>query len=254
MMKKSKVIAVAAAVVLLGSLLNWAMEKHHVDTTIRVGTEMMNPPFEFSQGNNSYTGFDIELTQAISRELGYNWELKPMYFNRLIPALQQGDIDMIISAMDATDIRSQQMEFTDPYFYGTGYVVMVREDSDIRKGIDELEERVVGVQNGTVAMDIAKAIPRVQLVEFDASSQCLFALSSGEVDAIVIERPVGLYYLNQGVYPNIKIVGESMRKSPMVMAVKKGDTEFRDDINRALKKLRETGEYQKIYEKWFGKL
>lgn len=251
-MNRSKIILIGLIFLLCFTMvLHWEAHKEHENMTIRVGTEIMNPPFEFTDHEDNHVGFDIEITQAIAREMGYEWELETMYFTKLIPALQEGKIDIIASAMDKTDLRAEKVDMTNPYFYSTGYILMVRSDDSI-KNWEDLAGKRVAVQAGTVPTRFIQDIKNMECVEFDTSSQCFFALANAEVDAVIMDRPIGLYYLNQHIYPNIKMVGTPKEQEPLVMAVKKGDREFKEKVNAALQRIKTSGEYDRIYNKWFG--
>ena len=104
--------------------------------TFTIGLEPTFPPFEFSD-NDTFKGFDVDLSQAIADKLGEKLEVKSMGFDALIPALKSGQIDMIASGMDATPERSKQVDFTKPYFHD-GYVVVVRKDNNSISGFDGL--------------------------------------------------------------------------------------------------------------------
>lgn len=222
------------------------------EKVLRVGSETTYPPFEFADGDK-YVGFDVELTEALAKQMGYKWEFKSMGFDALIPALQSGQIDLAAAAMDETPERAKQVEFTDVYFDDTGYVVLVRKDDNSIHGMQDLAGKAIGVQVGTKPVDIASAIPNATVRQFDANSQSFLELTHGNVDAVIIDKAVGLYYLNQGANKDLKMVGDAVDKANMVMAVKKGNTQLQQDLNKALKELKANGEYQKIYEKWFGK-
>ena len=97
------------------------------DKPLIVGTEPSFPPFEMAE-NDTYTGFDIDLANAIGEKLGRKVEIKAMGFDALIPALKSGQIDMIASAMSATEERKKQVDFTAPYYIG-GSVIVVQKDN-----------------------------------------------------------------------------------------------------------------------------
>lgn len=222
------------------------------EKVLRVGSETTYPPFEFSEGEK-YVGFDVELTEALAKQMGYKWEFRSMGFDALIPALQSNQIDVAAAAMDVTPERAKQVDFTKVYFDDTGYVVLVRKEETAIKGLDDLTGKTIGVQVGTKPVEIASAVSDAEVRQFDANTQSFLELTHGNIDAVIIDKAVGMYYLNQGAGKDLKMVGDAVDKAEMVMAVKKGNTQLQSDLNKALDELKANGEYQKIYEKWFGK-
>ena len=97
---------------------------------IRVGAETTFPPFEFVE-NEKYVGFDLDLADAIVKQMGAKMEFKSMGFDALIPAIQSNQIDLIASGMDATPERAKQVLFSDPYFTENGYVILLRRTTAI---------------------------------------------------------------------------------------------------------------------------
>mgnify|MGYP000683038768 FL=1 len=115
-----------------------------------VGTAPSFAPFEFpSEEADKPTGFDMELIEAIGKKMGYEKvTIKGMGFDALIPAMNAGNIDVIISGMSITDARKKQVLFTDPY-YESGLMVIVKKDNNEIKSFDDLKGKRIGVQLGT---------------------------------------------------------------------------------------------------------
>lgn len=218
---------------------------------LRVGSETTFPPFEFTEGDK-YVGFDIDLSQAIAKEMGYTWEFRSMGFDALIPALRAGDIDMIAAGLDPTEERKKVVLFSDPYFTEGGYTVIVRKDNTSIQGFDSLSGKIIGAQIGTKPVDIAKAIPNTTVKEIDSNAQIFMELKAGTIDAIIIDKAVGMYYLKQGADADAKIVGAPTASPGMSLAIAQSNPDLQKKVNEALASLRKSGEYQKIYDKWFS--
>lgn len=218
---------------------------------IRVGAETTFPPFEFTQ-DDKYVGFDIDLADAVIKEMGAQMEFKSMGFDALIPALQSGQIDMVASGMDVTPEREKQVSFSDIYFDKSGFVVIVSKDNDQIHDWKDLEGKVVGGQVGTKQVQYAQEAKASQVKQFDSNSQAFMELNAKTVDAVVIDAPVGMYYLKQGADKDLKIVGTPKESVGFAFAVKKDNKQLQESINKALKTIKENGTYDKIYNKWFG--
>ena len=133
-----------------------------------------------------------------------------------------------------------------------GFITVVRKDNTSIHNMDELAGKTVGVQIGTVPVDMAKAIPNTTVKEMDSNANIFMELKAGTIDGAIIDNAVAMYYLKQGADKDLKLVGEPTKAPGIVLGVKKGNKELQDAVNKALKELKEDGTYQKIYDKWFG--
>ena len=221
---------------------------------LKVGSETTFPPFEFAEENsNKYIGFDVDLSEEVAKRLGLKLEFVSMGFDALIPATQSGNIDMIAAGINATPEREQALSFSDPYFNEGGFITIVRKDNtDINK-MDDLANKRVGVQIGTVPVEMAKAIPGTDVKELDSNSNIFMELKAGTIDGAILDQAVAMYYLKQGADKDFKLVGEGTKAPGTVFGFNKSNTALRDKVNGVLKEMREDGTYQKIYDKWFAK-
>ena len=223
-----------------------------IPSVIRVGSETTFPPFEFTK-DDKYVGFDLDLADAVIKQMGSQMEFKSMGFDALIPAVQAGQIDLIAAGLDATPEREKQVAFSDPYFKDNGYIIIIRKDNSRIKDWSDLAGKVVGAQVGTQHVKLAEEAKAGQVKQLDSNSQAFMELQAKTVDAVIIDQPVGMYYLKQGGDKELKIVGSSKNASPMVFAVNKENKELQAGVNKALKELKANGTYDKIFEKWFGR-
>lgn len=221
----------------------------NTEKTLIIGMNPNFPPFEFTQGED-YVGFDVDLSKAIAEKLGMKPEIKAMAFDGLIPALQSGQIDLIASGMDATPERREHVNFTQIYFKD-GYTIVVRKDNDTIHSFDDLKDITVGAQMGTKAADYAKQYGAV-VKEFNQNDQCWMELESHTCDAVVVNRVVALYFLNQGGNKAFKTVGEPILSAGVSMATTKENSELTAKVDKALDELKADGTYATLYKKWFG--
>ena len=220
---------------------------------IRVGSETTYMPFEFQdEQSKEYTGFDIELMKAIGKQMGAEIQFTSMNFDGLIPALEAGNVDVLMSAMTITPERAEKVTFSDSY-YKSGLSILVRADETKIHSIKDLEGKKIGVQIGTSGADEAKKIPGAIVSEFNTVDQHNMELKAKGVDAVINDLPVNEYYVAKGGAGVAKIVGDVLDSEDFGIAVTKKDPELVKSINKALAELKQNGEYEKIYVKWFGK-
>lgn len=217
---------------------------------LRVGTEPAFAPFEFpKEGSKELTGFDIELVQALGKQMGYKVQIEGMGFDALIPALQAGNIDAAIAGMTITDERKKVVTFTDSY-YTSGLMIMVRKDSTV-KSIDDLKGKTIACQIGTTGENKSRTVEGATVKAFNTQDEAALELKNGGCDALIGDAPVIEYYMTKAGKDFAKTVGEKMEAEPYGIAVKK-DSKLADDFNKALAELKKSGEYDKLYTKWFG--
>ena len=217
---------------------------------LRVGTEPAFAPFEFpKEGSKELTGFDIELVQALGKQLGYKVQIEGMGFDALIPALQAGNIDAAIAGMTITDERKKVVTFTDSY-YTSGLMIMVRKDSTV-KSIDDLKGKTIACQIGTTGENKSRTVEGAKVKAFNTQDEAALELKNGGCDAVIGDAPVIEYYMTKAGKDFAMTVGEKMEAEPYGIAVKK-DSKLAGELNKALAELKKNGEYDKLYTKWFG--
>ena len=212
--------------------------KSGVPSIVRVGAETTFPPFEFTK-DDKYVGFDLDLAEAVIKQMGSKMEFKSMGFDALIPAVQSGQIDMIAS-------------FSDVYFDKNGFVIIVNKDNDSLKDWADLEGKKVGAQVGTEPVKMIQEA-KGEVKQLDSNAQAFMELRAKTLDAFVVDQPVAMFYMKQGGSEDLKIVGTPKTDVGFVFAMKKENKELQAAVNKALKELKANGEYDKIFEKWFGK-
>lgn len=219
---------------------------------LRVGTEPTFAPFEFQkEGSKDFDGFDMDLIRAIGKQLNMKVEIQNMGFDALIPALNAGNIDVAASGMSITPDRQKAVDMSDPY-YVSGLVVVVNKDNSAVKSVNDLNNKGIAVQIGTTGADRAAKVPGAKVKNFNTNSEVFLELKNKGVDAVIIDKPVAEYYLAQGGgKESAKIVGDSMEAESYGLSLKK-NSPLTKEINKAMLDLKKNGEYDKIYEKWFG--
>jgi polar amino acid transport system substrate-binding protein len=220
---------------------------------LRVGAETTFPPFEFQDGKSKeYVGFDMDLARAIGKQMGYQVKIVSMGFDGLIPALQAHSIDMIASAMTITNERAKEVTFSNPY-YTSGLSIVVKKDNNTIHNFKDLEGKRIAVQIGTTSADAAKKIKGAKVHEFNSTSEAYMELKAGGVDAVINDLPVNQYYIAKSGDKTVKLLKVVQDAEEYGMAVAKDNTKLAAKVNAALAELKKNGEYNKIYEKWFGK-
>ena len=218
--------------------------------SILVATEPAFPPFEFQADDGSFTGFDIDLMNAIGEAAGVTVEYESLPFDGIIPALQSGTVDAAISAMTITAEREEVVDFSRPYFKA-GLAIAVAEDNNEIASLDDLEDKAIAVQIGTTGAETANGIEGATVSTFDSAPLALQELANGNADAVINDAPVTLDAINSGNIAGLKVVGELVTEEFYGIATPDGSDTVAL-INEGLATIIEDGTYAEIYQTWFG--
>ncbi|WP_257286220.1 transporter substrate-binding domain-containing protein [Endozoicomonas sp. SESOKO1] len=225
--------------------------------TIRFGMEATYPPFEFFNEKNELTGFDVELANAICAELDATCEFNNQPFDSLIPGLKFRRFDAVISGMDITPTRMEQVAFTQPYYENSA--IFVAGISNDFKDAKDLIGKTVGVQNGSThqAYLIDKLEKQgLKTRPYDSYQNALLDMTNGRVDAVFADTAVAREWLDQQGKGQYRTVGEEVKDANyfgigMGIAARKGDP-LVEKLNRALAQVKASGVYQQLHAKYFN--
>lgn len=217
-----------------------------------VGHDTNFMPFEFKDPKTGkYVGFDIDMWKLIADNLGLEYELQPMDFNGLIPALQSGNIDAAIAGMTIKSERAQVVDFAYPY-YDAGLMILVRNDNNEIKSLEDLEGKNVATKLGTTSEDFVKKNAKAKDIKlFPNIDGAYMELGTGGADAVLFDSPAVLYYARTAGEGKVKVVGPLYMGQSYGIAFPKG-SDLRDKVTIEILKLMESGEYARLYKKWFG--
>jgi len=214
---------------------------------LSVGSDIPYPPFE--QGKpGEYTGFDIELMEAIGEKIGRTPEFQDTSFETIFRDVQQGKFEAVISAATITEEREKAVDFSNPY-YLSEQAVLVKEGSDV-KSLEDLDGETVAVQQGTTGQELAKEeLGGSEIRPFPEGPDAVNALKAGTVEGVIIDAPVAQNAVEKS--GGVEIAEKVPTEEEYGIAVAQGETELLDEINKGLEEVLDDGTYKTIYEKWF---
>jgi len=216
-----------------------------------VGTSADYPPFEFhdiSSGKDVIAGFDIDLAEAIAKELGVELEIKDMSFDTIISAVLTKKVDMGIAGFTITEERKKSVNFSIPYIQG-GQQIITYKGSGIT-GKDDLKGKTVGVQLGTTGEEIAKKIEGAKLKQFDKVDTAVLDLLNKKVDAVIVDFAVAKAYASQNS-DKLELVGNLLDDAAKAVVLRKEDEKLLEVVNKVITDLKNSGELDKMVQKWF---
>lgn len=217
---------------------------------LQVGSDIAFPPFENMEGEEP-VGFDVDLLNAIGEKLGLEVKFINNKFDGLLPALNSKKFDVVVSAMTITDDRKKEVLFSDPYI-DSNQSIATKKGAGI-EDIADLKGKIVGVQSGTTgeAWTNENVKDAKEIKAYDTALDAFTALQAGQIDGVINDLPVSAYVIKDK--PELELVKEIKTDEQYGIALRQDDTKLADEINKALKELKEDGGYDEIYERWFGK-
>jgi ABC-type amino acid transport substrate-binding protein len=253
------IVTLALAPALAAPALAQTLEKIGRTGVLTIGTRTGSPPFAYINKQNEWVGFSIDLVEqfvapAISKKIGkpVKVEKKESTPPTRIPLLTSNAVDLIAGTMTDTPQRRESVDFSLTFFV-TGAQFLVRKGSPVT-GIDSIAgKRIAAQQGSTNAKIVREKVPAAQLREFPDQPAAFQALVQGQVDAYTNDG-IQLYGLkSKAPNPNDwEVVGGFYSVEPYGMAMRKGDTEFRQVVDAGLRQALESGKYFELYDKWFG--
>ena len=219
--------------------------------TLVMATNAAFPPYEYVEGDE-IVGIDAEIAQAIANDLGMTLQIDDMDFDSIIPAVQGGKADMGVAGMTNTEERRQNVDFSDSYATGV-QVIIVTEDSDIASP-DDLEGKLIGVQQGTTGHIYCADTPEKggfgeeNVMAYPNGASAVEALKTGKVDCVVIDNEPAKAFVaaNEG----LKILDTEFVTEDYAIAISKDNPELLEQVNASLAKLKEDGTLQGIIDKY----
>ena len=220
------------------------------DSELVIGSNATTPPFGFRDGDH-YAGFDFEVFAEIAKSLNRKWRVQFMEFGALIPALQTGNIDAIVSQLFIKPARQKVIDFSDPY-YKSGLIALTGIDNKTIRSADDLAGKTIGTETGTLAVDYIKDhVKGATIAQLPSINNALLALEAGRTDAVVYDTPHLTYYAATAGKGKVRIVQPPLEGQDVGVGFKKGSP-LVAPVNAALTAMRTDGRLQTIREKWFG--
>ena len=217
-----------------------------------VGTSADYPPYEFHLLNDEegdLVGIDIDISRVIAEELGVKLEVKDLIFSRIFQSLESGQIDMAIAGLHPTEERKKIADFSDIYYQAIQSIIILKDNSDRIKTIEDLRGKRVGVQKDTIQESMAKSqIIGAQFDVRETIEELIIILDKGLVDAIILEKPVADSYIHRSTRLTSIECEKFNDKLGSAIAVKKGNAELLSEINRILGKLKKEGKIDEFVE------
>jgi len=244
------VLAVLTMLAACGGSDQSTLDKVKAEKVIKIGTEGTYSPFSYhDKGTNKLTGYDVEVSRAVAKQMGVKAEFVETTFDAIFAGLTSDRFDAVGNQVTVTPERQKLYAFSKPYTVSEG-VIVVKADNNKIKSVADLKGKTTAQSSTTTFAKIAKdAGAKVESVE--AFPQAIALVKQGRVDAVINDKLAVLEYLASSKDTEVKIVAPAGEKTEQAYAFRKNDSELAEAVNKALDELRADGTLAKISKKYF---
>jgi polar amino acid transport system substrate-binding protein len=211
------------------------------------------PPMQMQDSKGNISGYEIDLLKAIAEEAGFKVKMVNISWRNIFNGLKAGKYDAVMASVSMTDARKENFDFSEPYFTAEQILLIPK-----AKANAQLAGKTIAVFKLTTGAEAVRSTQRCNITYYtvEETDQAFKDLSKGFVDGVLCDSPVGLNYAAKynGKFVMKGDVCAQAKKSANEeygIAVKKGDFQTLDLINKGLKALKDKGIEAKIKEKWF---
>lgn len=243
-----KLIFVAVTVLSLLMLFSCAKKEESAKVYV-FATDATWPPLEYIDEKGNLTGFEVELVPMIGEKVGVRMEAKNIPWDTIFAGLANGQYDGVASGVSVTEDRKKTMDFSSPILQA-GQVMIVKSDSTV-KGAEDMKGLRVGVQIGTTG-DLVLDDYEVTRKQYDDIGLAIQDMLNGNLDACVCDSLIASDFVlaNENYKNRLKVAGTPFTEEDIAIAVKKGNKELLDLVNRGLELLKADGSYDRLKAKW----
>lgn len=251
-MQKQKITRFLLILLSAALLIPAGCQKDEQDDQLVVGMELAYPPFETTDSANQPAGISVDFAKALAESIGAELVIENMAWTGLIPSLETGKIDLIISSMTITEDRRQRIDFSDPYAQAS-LALLINQDSPVMSYADlDHPDRVIAVKRGSTGHIYAENnLKQAQIMVFEKESACVLEVVQGKADAFTYDQLTILKNWEQ-YRDETRVNLESYQESPEYwgIGIKKGQTKLLEDVNAFIAEYRADGGFDQLAETW----
>lgn len=209
------------------------------------------PPFESIGDNpNEYVGIDIDIANHIAEKLGVKLEIQDMQFSALVPTMQSGRADWIVSGLSPTQERKDILAFTKSYYYPMNAIIC-------QKGVgydtlDTLKDKTIGVSMGTSYANIAHSVEGANVSELDSTPLVIQDILNGRCDAGIFDSTQAAVFVNENEGLEMHIIDSEVTEADSFAIALPQDSPYVDQINDILDEMMSDGTFHDILVKYLG--
>lgn len=219
--------------------------------SIKVGLEGTYPPFNFQDESGKLAGFEVDLANALAKELGVTASFQPTKWDGILASLESGRIDVVINQVTISEERKKKYDFSTPYTVSGIQALTRKREADSVKSAADLAGKKVGVGLGTnYEQWLKENVPQADIRTYDDDPTKFQDLNVGRIDVVLVDR-LAAFEMVAKTGERMAVAGDAFSRQESGIALRKGNPELLAALNKALDKLRSDGTLKQLSEKWF---
>jgi polar amino acid transport system substrate-binding protein len=221
--------------------------------TLTVGMTGNMPPLNMTSKEGELMGYEVDLARAMAKAMGVKAEIKTMPFAELLPALEVGKIDMILSNMTITPGRNLKVAFVGPYFTsGKAFLTKIKTiaTADEAGDIDAKNTKLVALKGSTSQAFVETALPEAQLFTAKDYDEAVKMVLDDKVHAMVADYPIAVVSVFRYPDQGLLSVVTTLTYEPIGVAVPAGDPLLVNWVENFLDIADSTGLLEELRGKW----
>jgi len=229
-----------------------ATNPNSTSNILTIGVDSTYPPMESINSSGQYVGFDVDMGNMIGKDLGKKVVWKTVVFSDIFNDLNKNDYDIVISSITITPAREKFVDFSIPYLNAGEVLIVKKASSSADKIIEtaaDFNGKKIGVQTGTTDQTEAlKLFPPNLVIQYPSNIPALADLQDGKIDAIITDLPdaIGVVQANH----DLRIATNPLDKEFYGIALRKNETQLKNQINGVLTNMQNEGILQQLTNKW----
>ena len=221
---------------------------------LKVGMSGNQPPMSMTNREGGLMGFDVDLAKALADAMKVKLEIVPMPFGKLLSALEDNKVDMVMSGLAITPERTEMVSFVGPYMM-SGKSILTKNSTlakiEASKDFNRKELKLLALSNSTSASFVKTVAPDAQLIEIASYDEGVAMVIDGKADALVADMPVCVLSVLRYPEAGLTTLERPLTVEPVGIAVSKDDPQFFNLVDNYLRAYEKTGILGKIRAKWF---
>jgi polar amino acid transport system substrate-binding protein len=220
---------------------------------LRVGFEAGYMPFEMTDKNGNFVGFDIDMAKEMAKAMGVKFVPVNTAWDGIIPSLITEKFDIIMSGMTVTQERNLKINFADPYIIvGQTILLNTKHEGAITdyKGLNDPKFTVTSKLGTTGEQAVKRHIPKCTYKSFETETEAALEVVNGKADAFVYDLPYCVVFMAQQGAGKLIFIDQPFTYEPLAWAIRKGDPDFLNWLDNFLRQMKNDGRYDVIYNKW----
>jgi polar amino acid transport system substrate-binding protein len=217
-----------------------------------IGMEMSFPPFEMLDTSGQPAGVSVEMARALGKYLQRPIRFENIPFDGLIPSLKTGKVDLVISSMTVTEERKKSIDFSHPYLK-MGLSILANKNSPIQSIADvDKPNTTVAVKKATTGHIYAiQHFHNAKILIFSDSPTCAAEVAQGKADCMIYDQ-ISIFENWRKYQDSTRAILQPFQSEEWAMGIRKGNDEFRNQVNAFLKQFKESGGFNDLGNRYFG--